>query len=415
MQKALILDVQERPKKLLNWFVLSLQHVLGMFGATVLVPILTGLDVGVALVASGLGTMVYILCTKGKVPIYLGSSFAYIAAIVYAINNHGVGSAFVGLIVVGLIYVAVAFAIRFLGSAWVQKLLPPVVIGPVIVIIGLTLAPIAIQQAGLDGNASWQTPLIALVTFASAVLIGLMGHKFLRIIPFLLAIVIGYLFAAILGVVSFTTIFEGVRFFNMPDFQFLGTYTLNFSMVALFAPIAFVTIAEHIGDHTVLGEITNKDFIKDPGLDKTLLGDGLATVLSASLGGPANTSYGENTGIVAMSRVASVYVIFGAALMAVILGFFGPLRALMGSVPSGVIGGITIILYGLIAANGIKVLVRHKVDLGNMRNLVIVAAVLVIGLGGAFVEINQVSAISGMSLAAVSGILLNLVLPKGIE
>ncbi len=415
MQKALLLDVHERPKNFFNWFVLSLQHVMGMFGATVLVPILTGLDIGVALVASGLGTLVYILCTKGKVPIYLGSSFAYIAAIIYAINQHGVASAFFGLLVVGLIYVIVAIIIRFVGSEWVQKLLPPVVIGPVIIIIGLTLAPVAVEQAGLDGNGSWQTPLIAFVTFASTVAIGLSGHKFLKIIPFLLAIIIGYVFAAILGVVSFIEVFEGVRIFALPEFQILGTYSPNFNMVLLFAPIAFVTIAEHIGDHTVLGEITQKDFIKDPGLDRTLLGDGLATMLSASLGGPANTSYGENTGIVAMSRVGSVFVIGGAALIAVILGFFGPLRALMESVPGGVIGGITIILYGLIAANGIKVLVRHKVDLGQMRNLVIVAAVLVIGLGGAFIEINHVSSISGMSLAAVVGIILNVVLPKSLD
>ncbi len=412
MQQNLTIGIKERPESYLHWFMLSFQHVLGMFGATVLVPLLTGLDIGVALVASGVGTMIYIAITKGKVPIYLGSSFAYIAAIAYAASERGFGSAFIGLMTVGIIYAIVAIIIQFTGSGWIKRLLPPVVIGPVIMIIGLTLAPIAIASAGLNGEGGYQTPLVALITFGAAVMIGLKGNKFFRIVPFVCAIIIGYIAAFAFGLVSFAEIFEGARFFSVPDFQFLGTYTIDFTMVLLFAPIAFVTIAEHIGDHTVLGEITQKDFIIDPGLNKTLLGDGVATFFSAAIGGPANTSYGENTGIVAMTKVGSVYVIFLAALMAVVLGFLGYIQALIAGIPGGVIGGITILLYGLIASNGIKVLIKSKIDIAKMRNAVILSSILVIGLGGAFLELNAVASLSGMSLAAVIGIILNLVLPK---
>ncbi len=411
MKQGLTIGIQEKPASKLQWLMLSLQHVLGMFGATVLVPLLTGLHIGVALVASGVGTIIYIAVTKGKVPIYLGSSFAYIAAIQYAVAERGFGSAFIGLMAVGIIYVLVAMIIRFTGSEWIKKLLPPVVIGPVIMIIGLTLAPVAIESAGLDGTQGFKTPLIALITFLTAVLIGLKGNRFFKIVPFVCAIAVGYVAALLLGVVTFTEIFAGSRILTMPEFNIIGTYTLDFSMVLLFAPIAFVTIAEHIGDHTVLGEITQKDFIKDPGLHKTLLGDGLATFVSGGLGGPANTSYGENTGIVAMTKVGSVYVIFLAALMAIMLGFLGWIQALIAAIPGGVIGGITILLYGLIASNGIKVLIKSGINIGQMRNTVIISSILVIGLGGAFLQLNEVANMSGMSLAAVAGIVLNLVLP----
>jgi len=410
-KRNLTIGIREKPSSNLHWFMLSFQHVLGMFGATVLVPLLTGLDIGVALVASGLGTIIYIIITKGKVPIYLGSSFAYIAAIAYAASSRGFGSAFVGLMTVGIIYAIVATVIRFTGSGWIKRLLPPIVIGPVIMIIGLTLAPVAIDSAGLNGESGYQTPLVALITFAAAVLIGLKGNKFFRIVPFVCAIAIGYLAAYAFGLVSFTEIFSDVSFFSLPDFQFIGTYQIDFAMVLLFAPIAFVTIAEHIGDHTVLGEITQEDFLTDPGLNRTLLGDGVATFFSAAIGGPANTSYGENTGIVAMTKVGSVYVIFLAAVIAVILGFLGYIQALIAGIPGGVIGGVTILLYGLIASNGIRILAKSDIDFSKTRNAVILSAILVIGLGGAFLELNAVANLSGMSLAALTGIILNFLLP----
>ena len=427
MEEKMLIGIQEKPSSVVKWIILSLQHVFAMFGATVLVPILTGLDIGVALVASGVGTLIYILCTRGKVPVYLGSSFAYIGAISVAGATNGFSSAYVGLMVVGIIYASVATTIRYTGSGWLKKLLPPVVIGPMIIIIGLSLAPVAIGQAGLAPNSgdsyfaflatSWKNPVIAFITFASVVFVALKGKGFYRIVPFLLAVFVGYIAAVTLGVVDLSLVFDGYSFIQIPNFTFLGSYSLDFSAILMFAPIAFVTIAEHIGDHTVLGEVTGKDFLSDPGLENTLMGDGIATFVSAAIGGPANTTYGENTGVVAMTRVGSVYVTGLAAIFAISLGFFGYIQAFIGIIPSAVIGGMTIILYGLIAGNGVKVLVKSKVDLYNMRNLIIVSSMLVIGLGGAEIIIDSAagSGLTGMSLAALSGIILNLVLPKQIE
>jgi len=454
MNEKLVVGIQEKPKDVVQWIVLSLQHVFAMFGATVLVPLITGLDVGVALLASGIGTLIYILCTKGKAPVYLGSSFAYIAAIVASVINsanalevtvggqiqeftsiyggdgvYGVkdaiadglfsfsdvySSAFLGLILVGVVYIIVAIVIRFIGSGWLKKLLPPVVIGPMIIIIGLGLAPVAISSAGLNGGQGWEVPLVAAITFSTVVGVSLLGKGFFKIVPFLIAVIVGYVFAVIFGLVDFST-FSDYSFIQAPNVTILGTYSLNWSSVLMFLPIAFVTIAEHIGDHTVLGEICGEDFITDPGLDKTLLGDGIATLVSGALGGPANTTYGENTGVVAMTKVGSVYVTGLAGIFAILLGFFGYIQAFISSIPWAVIGGMTIVLYGLIAGNGVKVLVNSKVNLANMRNIIIVATMLVIGLGGASLPINEAVSMTGMSLAAIVGIVLNLVLPKGDE
>jgi uracil permease len=407
-ENGLIVGISEKPKSVGRWIVLALQHVFAMFGATVLVPLLTGLDVGVALVASGIGTLIYIFFTKAKVPVYLGSSFAYIVPISAAVaSSGGPGSAYFGLMVVGLIYVIIAMIIRFVGSEWLKKLLPPVVIGPMIIIIGLSLAPVAIGSAGLNGGQGWETPVVALITFLTVVLLSIKARGFLRIVPFIIAILVGYVASVIFGLVDLTEVFKGVKFLVWPNFDFVGTYTFDFSAVLMFAPLAFVTIAEHIGDHVVLGEITGNDFIKDPGLDKTLLGDGIATFVSAAIGGPANTTYGENTGVIAITRVGSVWVTGLAACFAILLGFFGWIQAFINSIPWAVIGGMTIVLYGLIAANGVKVLIKNRTDMGNMKNLVIVSTMLVIGLGGALLNVTSTTTLSGMSLAAIVGILLN--------
>ncbi|WP_159648811.1 uracil-xanthine permease family protein [Erysipelothrix aquatica] len=424
-KQSLLIGISEKPKTKLEWFVLSVQHVFAMFGATILVPILTGLDVGVSLVASGIGTLIYIVCTGAKVPVYLGSSFAYISSIATAIAvTGGPESAYVGLMTVGLIYVLIAFIISFTGSAWIRKLLPPVVIGPMIMIIGLSLAPTAVQETGLMGidilleqgkylgvaGASWKVPLVAFITFATVVVISMRGKGFLQIVPFLIAIVVGYISAVVLGLVDLSQVFTGYSFFQIPNFKFVGSYQLDFSSVVAFAPLALVTIAEHIGDHIVLGEIVDEDFLETPGLSKTILGDGIATFVSAAIGGPANTTYGENTGVIAMTRVGSVWVIGLAAIIAICLGFLGYVQAFISSIPWAVIGGMTIILYGLIASNGVKVLIKDRTDLGNMKNLVIVSTMLVIGLGGATLKITPQTTLSGMSLAAICGIVLNLVL-----
>ncbi len=410
MEEKLIIGIQERPASIVKWIVLSLQHVFAMFGATVLVPLITGLDIGVALVASGLGTLIYILCTKGKVPVYLGSSFAYMTTITATATASGsFDSSLVGLMVVGLIYVVVALIIRFAGSDWLKQLLPPVVIGPMIIIIGLGLAGVAVSNIGLSNNAfNGEVAAVALITFIAVSAMAVYGKGFIKIVPFLLAILVGYVAAILFGIVDFT-IFENVTFFQVPNFQFIGTYNFNMEAVAIFAPLAFVTIAEHIGDHVVLGEITGKDFIKDPGLDKTLMGDGIATFVAGAIGGPANTTYGENTGVVAITKVGSVYVTGLAAVFAILLGFFGYIQAFISSIPWAVIGGMTVVLYGLIAANGVKVLIKDRTDLGNMKNLIIVSTMLVLGLGGASIQMTATAALSGMSLAAVVGIVLNLI------
>ena len=421
MENQLTVGINEKPAKKSTWLILSFQHVFAMFGATVLVPILTGLDIGVALVASGIGTLIYIACTRAKAPVYLGSSFAYIGAIVtVSAQTGGFESSYVGLIAVGIIYAVVATIIKFTGSGWLKKLLPPVVVGPMIMIIGLSLSPTAVQETGLKGieilleqgkyigvvGAAWKVPLVSFITFATVVLVSIKAKGFLKIIPFLVGITVGYISAIVFGLVDMKTVFDGYTFFQIPNFTFIGTYKLDFSAIVVFAPLALVTIAEHIGDHLVLGEITGKDFFTEPGMHRTIMGDGLATLVSASIGGPANTTYGENTGVIAMTGVGSVWVIGLAAIIAIILGFLGYIQAIISSVPWAVIGGMTVILYGLIAANGVKVLIKDRTDLSDMKNLVIVSTMLVIGLGGASITIGAVS-LTGMSLAAIFGIVLN--------
>lgn len=421
----MILEVHEKPKKL-QWFLLSFQHVFAMFGATVLVPMLTGLDIGVALISSGIGTLLYILCTKGKVPVYLGSSFAYIAAIITATSLYGVQSAFIGLIAVGIVYIIVAFIIKFAGKNWIIKLFPPLIVGPMIIVIGLGLAGSAVSSSGLDGasGTSWRIIVIAIITFLTTVFVSLKGKGLMKIIPFLIGIIVGYLCSVILnfipgegsGFMDFSSI-TNASLFQLPNFQIFGTYELNFSAVLMFVPIAFVTICEHIGDHKVLGTVTGKDYLNEPGLERTLLGDGVATMFSGLIGGPANTTYGENTGVISMTKVASVWVIGGAALIAICLGFIGYAQGFIQTIPSPVMGGVSIVLFGMIASNGLKVIVDAKIDIYNMRNVVIISTMLVIGLGGAVVNFGDSDSLlsislEGMSLTVIVGVILNFILPK---
>jgi uracil permease len=457
MGKSLLLDIQERPKNILKWLAFSLQHVFAMFGATVLVPILTGLDIGVALVASGVGTLIYILLTKAKVPVYLGSSFAYIAAIIIAVLSsvsistginiteinqvkeliasgeisygEAYGSAYLGLMFVAIIYIIVSFVIRRFGKTWLDRLLPPVVIGPMIAIIGISLAGVATGQAGLVPDSSDSffvflatnalNPIIALVSFGTTVGLAIFAKGFFKVVPILGGIVVGYVFALLLSLIGLYTIdfsaVAGSSFFAVPNFIFLGTYSFNWAAVLMFAPIAFVTIAEHIGDHKVLGSITNKDFLKDPGLENTLLGDGIATFVSAAIGGPANTTYGENTGVVGMTKVASVWVVALAAVLSIGLGFLGTFTEIIRTIPAPVMGGVLVLLFGLIAGNGLKVMVDARVNLSSIRNIIIVATMLVIGLGGAKILLNDASQLTGMALAVIFGVILNLVLPEDLE
>ncbi len=418
----LILDVNEKPS-IGKWIILALQHVFAMFGATILVPILVNsaagaevLTIPVTLVASGIGTLIYILCTKGKSPVYLGSSFAFIAPITAAYLKGGVSGAMTGIMAVGLIYVIFAIIIKLIGKNWLDKLLPPVVIGPMIMIIGLGLAPSAISQIGLSSGAAleWQPIVVALVAFLTTAIVAVAAKGFLKVIPFLIGIVAGYLAGVAVGIVDFTPITEAA-IVGVPNFLIpFVSYTPNFSAILTIAPIALVTIAEHIGDHTALSAIMNRDLLKDPGLDRTLLGDGIATFVAGAIGGPANTTYGENTSVVGMTKVASVWVIGLAAVIAIVLGFFTKFTALISTIPNAVLGGVSLLLYGFISVNGLKVLIQNQVDFNNTKNVIVASAMLVLGLGGATISIvsgDLAVTISGMSLAAIVGIILNLCLP----
>ncbi len=424
--KKLLLDVNEKPT-IAKWIILALQHVFAMFGATILVPIMVNtaageevLTIPVALVTSGIGTLIYILCTKGRSPVYLGSSFAFIAPLAAAYVKGGISGAMVGVMAVGLVYVIFATIIHFIGKKWIDKLLPPVVIGPMIMIIGLSLAPSAISQVGLGTGTQidWRCIAVALITFLTTAIVMVRGKGFLKIIPFLVGIVVGYISAICFGLVDFSPVLEA-SFFSMPSFvvPFLN-YTPNFSALLTIVPISLVTIAEHIGDHTALSTIIGKNLLKDPGLDRTLLGDGLATFVAGFLGGPANTTYGENTSVVGMTKVASVWVIGLAAIIAICLGFLGKFTALVSTIPNAVLGGVSLLLYGFISVNGLKVLIENKIDFGKSKNIVVASTMLVLGLGGAAISIihgDLSVTISGMSLAAIIGILLNLLLPDEKE
>ncbi|MXQ49098.1 uracil permease [Streptococcus pneumoniae] len=414
----LLLDVHEKPA-FGKGILLSFQHVFAMFGATILVPLILGMPVSVALFASGIGTLIYQVATQFKVPVYLGSSFAYITAMATAIKAMGgdVSAAQTGIFFVGLIYVLIAGLVGLVGTSWIDKLLPPIVIGPMIIVIGLGLAGSAVTNAGFVADSDWRHILVATVTFLIAAIINTSGRGFIKIIPFLVAIIGGYVLSAFLGLVDFTPIKEAA-WFEIPQFYLpfktghFQTYKLYFGpeMLAIL-PIAVVTIAEHIGDHTVLGQITGRQYLKNPGLKYTLIGDGVATAVSALIGGPANTTYGENTGVIGMTRIASVSVIRNAALVAIAFSFFGKFTALISTIPNAVLGGMSILLYGVIASNGLKVLIESRVDFSQVRNLIIASAMLVLGLGGAVLELGALT-LSGTALSAIVGVILNLVLPS---
>lgn len=418
----MILDIDEKPP-IIKWLLLSLQHVFAMFGATILVPILVNeacgsevLSIPVALISSGIGTLIYIVCTKGKSPVYLGSSFSFITPMIVGFAKSGKPSVFTALLIVGLVYILVSIIIKLVGKSWINKLLPPVVVGPMIMIIGLGLAPSAIGQIGLNAEViEWKYIVVALVAFLTTALFAVRGKGFLKVIPFLIGIVAGYVASMILGLVDYTPILNA-RFFALPDFYVpFVHYKFDFSAVLTIVPIVLVTLSEHIGDHKVLSSIIDRDLIEDPGLDRTVMGDGVATAVAALIGGPANTTYGENTSVVGMTKVASVWVIGLAAIIAIIFGFLGKLTAVISSIPAAVLGGVSILLYGFISVNGLKILIENKVDFSNTKNVIVAASMLVLGLGGAAISIvsgDLSVTISGMSLAAIIGVLFNLVIPE---
>jgi len=396
-----------------RYLLLGLQHTVAMFGATVLVPLLTGLNPSVALFTAGLGTLVFHLVTGRMVPVFLGSSFAFIAPILAAkeagFSLSAIGG---GLAAAGLVYGLFALLVLLIGSERVRWVFPPVVTGPVIVVIGLTLAPVAVQMASKD----W---LLAIVTFASAVVSAVFFRGLFQMIPVLLGVGAGYLLALLLGRVDLKPLQEAA-WFGVPPFTLAS---LEWGAVLLIAPVAFVTVMEHIGDILTNGRVVGKDFFTKPGLHRTLLGDGLATSLAGLLGGPANTTYSENTGVLAVTRVYDPVVLRLAALFAILLSFSPKLAALLQTLPQGVLGGISMLLFGMIASIGIRTLAEAEIDFTKSRNLIVVSAILVLGLGGAVANLGTIQVagaalplkVSGMALAALAGVVLNLLLPQKLE
>ena len=417
-----IYDVHDKPPVGM-WFGLSFQHLFAMFGSTVLVPILVGIDPSIALFSSGLGTLAHLTVTKYKIPAYMGSSFAYILAMQGLMKSDGIAAVAQGAVVGGLVYLIVALNVKFIGKDWIDKVLPPIVVGPIVMVIGLSLAGTAVNDAmNRDGVYNLTFLLIALVTLFSVLAFNMFGKGLTSLIPILLGIIVGYIFTLIvqkltgMTIISFDEIARS-SWLGLPKFDIMFIdyhFKLYPSAILTMAPIAFVTMTEHFGHIMVLNSLTRKDYFKDPGLERTLTGDGIAQIIAGFFGAPPVTSYGENIGVMAITKIHSVYVISGAAIFAVVLSFIGKVSALIHSIPTPVIGGVSIALFGVIAASGLKILVENKVNFDDKRNLLIASVILVSGIGGLTLNVVGIS-ISGIAFSTILGILMHLILPKTVE
>ncbi len=412
-----ILDVQDKPK-FLQWVGLSLQHMFSMFGSTVLVPLLVGLNPGIALFSSGVGTLLHILITRKQIPAYMGSSFAFILPMTALMNTTGYPGVAAGVISVGVIYLLVAGIVAKFGSAWIEQLLPPIVVGPIVMVIGLSLAGSAASSATLlAGKYDLRVFAVAMITLGITIFFNMYLKGFLGMIPILLGIVAGYIVAIPFGLVDLKPVADAA-WFALPKFELpFVTYkpVMYWNAVIVMAPLALVTITEHLGHLMVLGELTGRDYFKNPGLNRTLAGDGVASVFAGLVGGPSVTSYGENIGVMAITKVHSVYVLIGAAIFAILFAFVGKLSALIQSIPGAVTGGISFLLFGVIAVSGLRIVVENQLDFNDKRNLMIASSVLVIGIGNAYLQIGQGTNIvqfSGVAIATILGITLNIILPK---
>jgi uracil permease len=400
--------VQLTPQKKV---VLGLQHTIAMFGATVLVPLLTGLNPSVALIAAGIGTLLFHLVTKQMVPVFLGSSFAFIPPIVMGVER-GFSFAAIGAGIIGAaaIYIVMSILVTFLGPDFVKRLFPPIVTGPVIAVIGITLAPVAIS---MSEGAWW----LALVTLVTTIVAAVFFRGLFRMLPILTGAVVGYLVAMVFYPdFSFAPVGEAA-WIGWPQFTW-GLGDIQWAAVAFIAPIAFVTMIEHVGDILANGRVVGKDFLEEPGLNRTLLGDGIATAFAGLIGGPANTTYSENTGVLAVTKVYDPFIIRIGAVFAIFLGLIPKLAAVLRTVPVPVLGGLSIVLFGMIAAIGMRTLVEAQVDFKKSRNMLVVGLILVFGLGvsglSSPITIGDVS-VSGLAVAAVVGVIANLVLPLKME
>jgi uracil permease len=395
--------------------VIGAQMLFVAFGALVLVPLLTGLNANVALFTAGAGTLLFQLVTKRRVPVFLASSFAFIAPIIYGVQTWGIPSTLCGLAAAGVMYIIISVCVRIFGSQFLHRLLPPVVVGPVIMVIGLILAPVAVFMAlGKTGDgAAVLVPqnkalIVSMVTLATTIGVSLLAKGMLKLIPILIGILVGYVISLPMGLIDFGAI-SNAAWFAVPDFVFPKW---NLQAVLYIVPVAIAPAIEHFGDILAIGQVTGKDYLKNPGIHRTLMGDGLATSLAAFLGGPPNTTYSEVTGAVTLTRMFNPAVMTWAAIFAILLAFVGKLGAILQTIPAPVMGGIMLLLFGAITVVGLNTLVKAGEDLTNPRNLAIVALILVFGIGGMTFSVNEFT-LKGIGLAGIIGVILNLVLPGG--
>ncbi|MEI7526944.1 MAG: uracil permease [Mariniphaga sp.] len=396
---------------------LSFQHLTAMFGATILVPILLGVDPAIALLMNGVGTLLYSWVTKGGIPAYLGSSFAFIAPTMLIIASYnGFSHAQSGFIFFGLFFIGISFVVKQWGIKWIDIVMPPAVMGAVVAIIGLELAPVAAQQAGL---APWPTAvgqvvapfvvapnvvLVSMFTLCIGIIGSVLFRGFMQVIPILIAVIAGYLLALAVGMVD-TAAISKAAWFALPKFQ---APVFDFNAIIIIAPACIVVLAEHISHLIVTGKITDTNLMENPGLHRSLLGDGISNVLSGFAGSPPNTTYGENIGVMAITRVYSVWIIRGAALLAIAFSCIGKISAAISTIPSPVMGGITMLLYGVIAVQGLRMFVEQKVDFSKNSNMVLGAITFVVGVSGASVSIGTVQ-LKGMAFSAIIGVILSLI------
>lgn len=399
-------------------FILGIQHVLAMFGATVLVPFLTGLNPSIALISAGVGTLIFHFCTKRIVPVFLGSSFAFIGALTLVLKNEGIAAIKGGVIAAGFIYVFMAYLVKVFEVERIKSFFPPIVTGPIIMLIGLRMSPTALNMAGYtNGKFDPKSLIVALAVILTMIFITMMKKTFIRLIPILMAVIVGYITAAFLGMVDFGVVSQAkwIGLSSEAANDLLTIPAMSLTGIIAIAPIALVVFIEHIGDITTNGAVVGKDFFKDPGIHRTLLGDGLATIAAGFLGGPANTTYGENTGVLAVTKVYDPVILRIAACYAIILGFIGKFGILLQTIPLPVMGGVSVILFGMIASVGVRTVVDAQLDFGNSRNLIISSIIFVLGIAIDNITIWQTLSISGLALAAFSGVILNKILPLDRE
>jgi uracil permease len=383
---------------------LSLQHLFAMFGATVLVPFLFKVNPTTCLFMNGIGTLLYLFITKGKIPSYLGSSFAFISPVMVIIASSGYSCAQSGFIVFGLLFILFSIIIKFAGTSWIDVIFPPAAMGAIIAVIGLELAPTAAGMAGLTGDAiDPKNVMVSMFTLAVTVIGTVAFRSFLAIIPVLFGVICGYVFAFFLGMVDFTPV-ANAPWLQVPSF-YQPTFDIN--AILIIAPAALVVLAEHIGHLLVTGNVVGRDLIKDPGLSRSLFADGCSNILSGFFGATPNTTYGENIGVMAITKVYSVWVIGGAAVMAILLSFIGKLAELIRGIPVPVMGGVCLLLFGVIAASGLRVLVERKVDYSKSSNLVMTSVIMIVGMSGAKLTFGSIT-VQGMVLATLIAIVMSL-------